>query len=258
MNIFAPDFYSSVLWTMTLLAVVVFLALQKVTAGYGMMRTKAWGPAVGNRTGWVMMETPAFAAMLLLWIFSPMRTDTVRTIFALLFLAHYFQRSFIFPALIRGKSRMPLTIILMGAIFNTINAYMLGGWIFYISPAAEYSLGWLCSFPFIAGTAIFIAGAAINMHSDHIVRHLRKPGDTRHYIPRGGMFRYVASANYFGEFMEWVGFALLTWSAAGAVFALWTFANLAPRAKAIDRRYAFEFGDSYTSLNRKRIIPFIY
>ena len=103
-----------------------------------------------------------------------------------------------------------------------------------------------------------IAGMAVNLHSDHIIRHLRKPGDTRHYIPRGGMFRYVSSANYFGELLEWVGFAVASWSWAGAVFAWWTFANLAPRAASLRRRYEQEFGEEFTKLRRKRIIPFIY
>ena len=77
-------------------------------------------------------------------------------------------------------------------------------------------------------------------------------------MPMGGMCRYVTSANYFGEFVEWTGFAILTWSWAGAVFALWTFANLAPRARDLSRRYETEFGDAYTKLHRRHIIPFIY
>ena len=98
----------------------------------------------------------------------------------------------------------------------------------------------------------------INIHSDHIIRNLRQPGDTRHYLPRGGMFRYVSSANYLGELIEWTGFAVMTWSWAGAVFVLWTFANLAPRARQISRRYAAEFGEQYTRLNLRSIIPYIY
>ena len=108
------------------------------------------------------------------------------------------------------------------------------------------------------GGALFVAGMAVNLHSDHIIRHLRRPGDTRHYIPRGGMFRYVSSANYFGELLEWVGFAVASWSWAGTVFAWWTFANLAPRAASLRRRYEQEFGEEFSRLRRKRIIPFIY
>ena len=98
----------------------------------------------------------------------------------------------------------------------------------------------------------------MNQKCDYIIRNLRKPGDKSHYIPKGGMFRYISSANYFGEFIEWVGFAILTWSMSGAVFALWTFANLAPRAARTHERYSEEFGTDFTDLRLKRIIPFIY
>lgn len=243
---------------MACLAPVVFICLQRISAGYGVMRTKAWGPAIDNRAGWVLMEAPAFVAMLAIWLSSSRRADAAPVVMCALFLLHYFQRSFVFPMLIRGRSKMPLSIIAMGFIFNTINAYMLGGWIFYVSAPTSYPVSWLWSPLFLLGTAIFLAGMAINIHSDHIIRHLRKPGDTGHYIPRGGMYRFVSSANYFGEFVEWVGFAILTWSVAGAVFALWTFANLAPRAAKLHERYVREFGDEYAALHRRRILPFIY
>lgn len=250
--------FNWLLVVMAVTAVVVFISLHFVSAGYGMMYTRQWGPSVGNRLGWVMMEAPVFVAMAVLWWLSPRRFEITPLVIFCLFQAHYFQRSFIFPLLIKGKNRMPLSIILMGVLFNVINALMQGGWIFYLSPEGMYSPEWLCTPQFIIGTIIFIVGMAINIHSDHIIRHLRRPGDTRHYIPRGGMFRYVSSANYFGEFVEWTGFAILTWSWAGAVFALWTFANLAPRARRINRRYAEEFGEEFTRLNLRAIIPFIY
>lgn len=246
------------LLAMSAVAVLVFVCLFKVDAGYGKFFDRKWGPAVNNKLGWVLMESPVFIAMILLWAFSDRRADIVRLVFLIIFETHYFQRSFIFPMLIRGKSMMPLSIILMGVIFNTLNALMQGGWIFYISPVERYTADWLTSIPFIAGTILFVTGMFINIQSDSIIRHLRKPGDRKHYLPVKGMFRYVSSANYFGEFLEWTGFAILTWSAAGAVFALWTFANLAPRAVRIHERYAQEFPDEFDPNKVKSIIPFIF
>ena len=246
------------LMVMAAIAVVVFVCLFFVDAGYGKFYKPEWGPTVGNKLGWMLMEAPVFVAMLALWWFSDRRSDAVRIIFLLLFELHYFHRSFIFPLQIRGRSRMPLSIILMGALFNTLNAFMQGGGIFYFSPADYYSSGWIISLPFILGTVIFFVGMAVNIQSDSIIRNLRKPGDTAHYLPKGGMFRYVTSANYFGEFVEWVGFAILTWSWAGAVFALWTFANLAPRAARIYNLYSREFPDDLDTHKTKRMIPFIY
>ena len=246
------------LLVMAIVAVVVFVCLFFVDAGYGKFYQPKWGPSVDNRMGWVLMEAPVFVAMLLLWWFSDRRTDLVRVVFLLIFEIHYFHRSFIFPTQIRGRSLMPLSIILMGALFNTLNSFMQGGWIVYLSPAEMYPDSWLTSLPIILGTAVFFFGMSVNIGSDTIIRNLRKPGDTAHYLPKGGMFRYVTSANYFGEFIEWVGFAILTWSWSGAVFALWTFANLAPRAARIYEMYSREFPDELDTSKTKRMIPFIY
>lgn len=243
---------------MSLMALIVFVALYFVNAGYGMFFSSKWGPSVRNKLGWMIMESPVFIAMALLWYYSDRRFEPVRLCFFLFFELHYLHRSFIFPFLLKGNNRMPLSIVLMGMTFNILNALMQGGWIFYFSPANAYPESWFASLPFIVGTILFFFGMYVNIDSDRIIRNLRKPGDTGHYVPRGGMFRYVSSANYFGEVIEWTGFAILTWSWAGAVFALWTFANLAPRAATLYKKYELMFGDEFIREKRKRILPFIY
>lgn len=258
---FEPNIYYTIVIGMIILACIVFCALQFITPGYGVTYNKKWGPAINNRLGWILMEAPVFIAMTLMWILAPeeRRANPAICVMTSLFLLHYFQRSFIFPMLLKGKNKMPLSIILSGVTFNLLNAYMIGGWFFYVNPSPEaYPASWLYSPLFILGALIFFTGMAINLQSDHIIRNLRRPGDNRHYIPRGGLFKYVTSANYLGEFTEWLGFAILTWSLPGLVFAIWTFANLAPRARATHKRYLKEFGPEYASLNRKFIIPFIY
>ena len=128
--------------------------------------------------------------------------------------------------------------------------------IFYLAPETMYQAGWFTSPWFIFGTLFFFAGMLLNWQSDYIIRHLRKPGDTRHYLPQKGMYRYVTSANYFGEIVEWAGWAILTCSLSGLVFLWWTIANLVPRANAIWCRYREEFGDAVGE--RKRVFPFLY
>lgn len=259
MNVFLdPIVFHDVEYLMIVLAVIVFIALHFIRPGYGMFYTSKWGPTVGNRLGWVLMEAPVLVCLIAIWLSSPRRSDIVLVILMLPMLVHYVQRSLIFPFRLKGKNRMPLAIILLGMTFNVVNAYLIGCWLFYLSPADTYDMEWLLDPRFIAGLAVFLAGMAINLHSDHIIRNLRKPGDRRHYIPHGGMFRYVSSANYLGEVTEWVGYAILTWSLPGAIFALWTFANLGPRARSIYQRYTSEFGDDFLKLNRKYIIPFIW
>ena len=249
--------YSIFLVVMTIIALFVFIGLQFFEAGYGYLFDRRYGPPVNNKVGWVLMESPVFIMMCVLWTMSDRQWDVVPLVLFAVFQLHYFQRSFIFPLMMRGNSKMPLGIVLMGMLFNTLNALMQGGWIFFIAPEGYYA-DWF-SKPYIyIGVALFFAGMAVNMHSDYIIRHLRKPGDTKHYIPRGGMFRYVSSANYFGELLEWTGFAVASWSWAGVVFVWWTFANLAPRSASLYKRYEKEFGEEFKSLGRKRIVPFIY
>ena len=256
--------YYIILTSMAVMAVIVFVALFYFKAGYGYLSTSKWGPKISNKAAWVIMEAPAFIFLLyqtISFAASGVETGNSRTvlyIMAGLFLLHYFQRSFIFPFLMRGKSKMPVAIMLMGLTFNTLNAYLIGGWLYGQAPAGMYGTHWLWSPQFIIGAVVFFTGMVINLHSDHIIRNLRKPGDTKHYIPRKGLYKYVTSANYFGEFTEWVGYAILTWSPAGLLFAAWTFANLAPRAKSLTAKYEEEFGEEYKSLKKKHIIPFIW
>ena len=59
--------YSSfhmLLGVMSVLALVVFVALYFVKAGYGMFRTASWGWSIDNRLAWVLMEAPVFFVML--------------------------------------------------------------------------------------------------------------------------------------------------------------------------------------------------
>ena len=251
------DTYSMTMWTMAVIAVFVFIALYFVKAGYGIFRTKQWGLSINNKAAWVMMEAPVFIVMLYMWASNGASTALPAFLAFLLFELHYFQRSFVFPLMMKGKSSMPIAIITMGIVFNVINGFLIGTSLF-VFPPTDFSEGaaYLTHPTAITGIAIFFIGLGINIHSDHVIRHLRKPGDTRHYLPAKGFYRYVTSANYFGELVEWTGFALLCSTPAAWLFVIWTAANLVPRAAAIHKHYREEFGDAVGS--RKRVIPFIY
>ena len=257
--------YDVFLLVMTALAVVVFIALNFVEAGYGITIDKKWGVAINNKIAWLCMEAPVFIFMTFLCLYSPrmasfnFATSFVPFLIFLFFQSHYIRRSFIFPFLLKGKSKMPVAVMMMGVFFNCCNAFMQGGWLFFISPADMYSISWLWSPQFIIGSIIFFGGMTLNIQSDKIIQNLRQPGDSNHYLPVKGLFRYVTGAHYFGEMIEWTGFAILTWSIPGAVFALWTFANLVPRANAIYKKYKKLFGaETIKERKLKRIFPYVY
>ena len=254
----SESFFNMLIYCMTCLAVVVFVSLFYVTAGYGQFRTKQWGLSINNRLGWVLMEFPVLLVMLTIWFASPLKWHMPQLVLFGLFELHYFQRSLVFPFLMKGTSRMPVSIMLMGVVFNVINGMIQGGGLYWFpNPDFEQGSAYLLRPNAIAGILLFLVGMGINLHSDHVIRHLRKPSDTGHYLPQKGMYRFVTSANYFGEIVEWTGFAIAAATPAAWVFPLWTVANLVPRAHAIYNRYREEFGEGALG-KRKRIVPFVY
>jgi len=247
--------FDSILIGWAIVAAISFLALFKITAPYGRHESKSWGPSVSSLKGWILMEAPSCLMMFIYFIIGNRQSNILAIIFLVLWQIHYVNRSFVYPfRLSNPQKAMPFAIMFMGAFFNFINTYMQGRWLFYFAP--EYSLEWLYDPRFISGTLLFVAGMYINHQSDSILRGLRKDkSDTGYKIPHGGMYRFISSPNYFGEIIEWTGWAILTWSLPGLLFALWTFANLAPRAMSHHKWYKGKFKD-YPK-DRKALIPFV-
>jgi 3-oxo-5-alpha-steroid 4-dehydrogenase 1 len=149
---------------------------------------------------------------------------------------------------------MPISVCAMAFAFCTTNSWVQCTWLCSLH---VYDAAWLSDPRFAGGLAVFAAGALLNVQADGILRGLRKPGETGYKIPYGGLFRYVSGANYAAEIVEWCGFAVASWSYAGATFALFTFANVAPRAAAHHAWYLRKF-DAYKALGRSAVIPGVW
>ncbi len=237
-----------------LVAPVVFLALLFVTAPYGRYHRGGWGPSFGGVAGWIVMELPALLALPLAFFLSGRAPGPAEVAFLAMWEAHYLHRTFVFPLRRRAYLEpVPVLIALFGVAFNVANGYLNGRWLGHFSPG--YADAWLLDPRFLAGVAVFAAGMAINIHSDEVILDLRRGGGG-FQIPRRGVHRLVASPNYLGELLEWTGWALATWSLPGLTFAVWTFANLGPRARSHLRWYREKFPD-YPS-DRTGIIPFVW
>ena len=247
-------FHTALAWAVVAAGAIVFVSLFFVTAPYGRHTRGGWGPMMSNRLGWIIMESPAALAFAAIYFCGRHRFDPAPLALCTLWLAHYLHRSFIFPFRLRsGQKPMPASVAGMAILFNVINAYVNARW---ISELGSYPTSWLGDARFVAGAVAFLAGMAINIQSDNILFSLRKPGDSGYKIPHGGAYRFVSSPNYFGELIEWGGWALATWSLAGLSFFLFTFANLAPRAVSNHRWYRRTFPD-YPA-ERRAVIPWLW
>ena len=232
------------------LGVITFLTLLFISAPYGRHIRPGWGPLLPKRTGWILMETPALYVMWLFYFFYADFTNIVLIIFLFVWSIHYTNRSIIWPFLIDKNGSMPLIVALLAFMFNIFNASFHGYWFFFMDN--QYNVSWLLSSNFLIGLSIFISGMIINIHSDRILLDISKE-KKGYQIPHGGFYRWVSSPNYFGEIIEWIGWAIMTWSLSGFVFALWTTFNLLPRALKHHSWYKDKF-NNYPK-DRKAIIP---
>lgn len=239
---------------MFVMAFATWVSTMFVTAPYGRHQRSGWGPTIPTRLGWIVMESPAVLAFAAFYATGAHPRDMGSMALLAIWMTHYVQRTFVFPFRMRDSGkRLPLSVAGMAVAFNLYNAFINARW---ITSVGEYGASWLYDPRFIIGTLIFLVGHLINIWADSVLIHLRAPGETGYKIPRGGLYEWITCPNYFGEIVEWIGFAIAAWSPAGLAFAAYTFANLAPRARSHHAWYREKFPD-YPQ-RRRAIIPWLF
>jgi protein-S-isoprenylcysteine O-methyltransferase Ste14 len=248
-----PEIHRAATWILIALALVTFAVVSRVTAPYGRHQGGEWGPTMSARLGWIVMETPAVLVFAWIYMQGQHRFETAPLLLFGLWQFHYVQRTYVFPFRMRNQGkRMPVLICASAVVFQVLNAYVNARW---ISHWGEYDSAWLSDPRLWIGATLFVGGWLINFKADTMLFALRKPGEAGYKIPRGWLYEYVSCPNYLGEILEWLGWAIASWSLAGFAFALYTAANIGPRALANHRWYRREFED-YPA-QRKALIPFV-
>lgn len=246
--------FNTLVWCWIFLAVIIFFVLLFVKAPYGRHSSMKWGITLSNRWGWFLMEIPSSLVFLYFYLTGNAAKNAVTWIIAALFLLHYGNRSLVFPFRIRTKGKsMPVIIMLMALFFNLVNGSFLG---YYLGTLQTmYIHSWMSDYRFIAGILLFFAGMILNVFSDETLILMRKDNPEGYRIPRGGLFTLVSCPNFFGEIIEWLGYAVLCWSLPALSFFIWTCCNLIPRALDHHRWYRQYFPD-YPD-NRKAVFPWL-
>ena len=244
--------YSLFLTLIFVFAFIVFVLLFFISAPYGKFLRSGWGPSIKSKWAWMFMEMPS-PVLMILFFFSTDKLSLVNIIFLSLWLFHYLHRSLIYPFTQPGRDKhYPVLVAGMAFIFNCMNGTVNGYGIFRIM---NYEISWLASWQFITGLILFITGFIINKTADEKFRKMRLGNHSDYIIPRGWLFDYVSCPHYFGEIIEWTGWAVMTWSLPGIAFALFTFANLFPRGIKSHKWYKEKFPD-YPA-ERKAVIPVV-
>ncbi len=250
-----PSFFRVILIGWFILAVAVFIVLFFITVPYGRYARRGWEPGIGSRLGWFIMESASALGFAVWFILGEFSFSAVPIVFFILWEIHYVHRAFIYPWRMKDiKKGIPVLIVCFAFLFNTMNSTLNGRYLFSFS--GGYSLEWFTDIRFIIGLVLFLAGLYINYRSDRILHKLRNSSETEYCIPQDGLYRWVCCPNYLGEIIEWFGWALATWSLPGLAFAVWTMANLVPRARSNHRWYREHFPD-YPQ-ERKILIPGVW
>ena len=215
---------AAAIWTLAALP-----ALAAGLAGWdpvGRLGDRGAGRRVNAPWAWFVFELPALLTFPAIYLESG-NTHVLGNLAVGFWLVHYGHRTLVWPWLLpKRDATVPLSLCTSSIGFNLVNGGLLGWFMGY---AADYPDHWLTDPRFVAGVILFVGGGALNVWADYRLRYLRKTNTAR-MVPAGGPFNVVCCPNLAGEIVEWVGFAVLTWSLPGLAFALWTIANLVPRA----------------------------
>ena len=209
------------------LAVLAFAVSFKVRDITGRIGGAGWGRHIDARLGWFWMELPALVTFPAVY-FASGNLHLVGNIAVALWLAHYGHRTLVWPLVVlKPGATIPSGMWMSGGAFKVINGLLLGA---YLAFAPQLGDAWLSDPRFLAGVVLMIGGAWLNLWSDYRLLVLRRSSGPQHVMPEGGAFNLSCCPNLLGEIIEWLGFALLTWCLPALAFALWSIANLVPRA----------------------------
>ncbi|KAK5898652.1 hypothetical protein CesoFtcFv8_008208 [Champsocephalus esox] len=246
---------SSLSWALVLGGPFYLLRQTRTHTPYGRYRAPR-SRCCPARLAWFLQEAPALLLPLMLLLLPGEQGGraggrTGGTLLICTFMLHYFHRSCIYALRTRGQP-VPLDIVLFAAVFCALNGFLQAHSLLHCT---VYPQDALTQARMAVGLLLFLFGMTVNIHSDNILRKLRRPGETVYRIPHGGLFEFVSGANFLGEILEWIGFAVAAGSFPAFAFAFFTVCSIGPRACHHHRDYLKRFED-YPRC-RRAIVPFL-
>ena len=88
-----------------IIGLILFPVILKYKAPYGRHSTKKWGKTISNKTGWIIMELPALLICPIFYLVNTTNLFTLNSVFILLWITHYFNRTVLYPLKIKTKGK---------------------------------------------------------------------------------------------------------------------------------------------------------
>lgn len=115
-----------------------------------------------------------------------------------------------------------------------------------------------------AGVSLFTIGLVGNFYHHFLLANLRhgndsvaKPGEKQYFVPRGGLFKYVAAPHYLFELIGWLGMGIACHHANALLIFTSMSSYLGGRSVAQNKWNMEKFPIEWPS-TQKNMIPFIF
>lgn len=253
-------------------SLITFFILFFIPAYYGRYSNRKRFMMFSDQFAWIFQESPCvYISIYYLWDFIRFPSfawnsfNIFRIFLVLLFTAHYVHRSLIYPFKMRmdkAERKFPIEISLMAFTFCVVNSVLQCRSILYFTDYEEKSENQFSKFlsrnfvRLLYGAALYALGMWVNISHDYYLFQKRNEKEDQGYvIPEYFLFKYISCPNYFGEMLEWVGFALMANTLSAWIFVFSTFSNLFPRALTHHKWYRNKF-ENYPK-DRKALFPFV-
>jgi len=218
------------------------------TSGISVL-TRVTSIQVPASLGWMIQEIPSLLVSSCALVHLYQHGLWYKMVILAPYVAHYFNRSIVFPLKLKNGKPTPLITVWSAFLFCFCNGLLQSHAVVNLDQET-HSFGGA-----MVGLVMFLGGMLINIQADNILKNLRKEGETGYKIPNGGLYTYVTCPNYFGESVEWWGFACLSQTHAGVWFGVWSTMFLGSRAWQTHVWYRQKFEDY--PRQRRAFIPMI-
>ena len=235
---------------LTVVPLAFAISTTLIKAPYGRFSREGFGALLPGKLTFCCYELVSLLSFYTTLYYFSQKVSNFSIFLMISYSVHYLHRSIVYTFFIAHSMKpQSVMVALGGASFNLLNGYNQAHGVL---TAKHFTL------TTAIGLAMFIVGLSVNIHSDAHLAGLRIGAGVKDYkIPISGAFYYVTCANYFGEILEWLGWAVMVGNTSMAGWAFWlsTLANLVPRAFSTHQWYLEKFED-YPK-GRKILIPYL-
>jgi hypothetical protein len=215
---------------------------------YGKFRT---GGGINSRVGLALAYAAPVFVYVALWIAHRGALEAPYHLIVFAAFVFHFTRRIFEICVVNSYSRPTPLSALLGIAALYSGAAMVCGF-FQVRTVAQPS-----KLLMVLGGLTFAFGELLNGYHHWLLARIRASGAITYSLPRGGLFRWVASPHYLGEIFSFLGYAMMSdllpvWSTALVVTAY-----LSARADATLEWYRRQMPLQIPS-GWRRLVPFLY